>query len=56
VSGTGAPAAGTGVDGSIYLDTATGRMWGPKAAGAWPAVAFGRLLPLAPTYAQIKTG
>jgi hypothetical protein len=56
VSGTGAPTAGTGVDGSIYLDTTTGRMWGPKAAGAWPATAFGRLTPLAPTYAQIKAG
>jgi hypothetical protein len=31
-------------------------MWGPKAAGAWPAAAFGRLLALAPTYTQIKTG
>jgi hypothetical protein len=56
VSGTGAPTAGVGVDGSIYLDTTTGRMWGPKTAGAWPSTAFGRLLPLAPTYAQIKTG
>jgi hypothetical protein len=56
LSGTGAPAAGAGVDGSIYLDTATGRMWGPKAAGAWPAAAFGRLLELAPTYADVTTG
>jgi hypothetical protein len=56
VSGTGAPTAGTGVDGSIYLDTATGRMYGPKAAGAWPSTAFGRLMPLAPTYAQLKAG
>ena len=56
VSGTGAPSAGTGVDGSIYLDTATGRMWGPKAAGAWPGAAFGRLLELAPTYADVTTG
>ena len=56
VSGTGAPTAAIGVDGSIYLDTATGRMWGPKAAGAWPAAAFGRLMPLAPTYAQLTNG
>jgi len=56
VSGTGAPAAGTGADGSIYLDTATGRLWGPKAAGAWPGTPFARTLPLAPTYAQLKAG
>jgi Collagen triple helix repeat (20 copies) len=56
LSGTGAPASGTGVDGSIYLDTVTGRMWGPKASGAWPGTSFGRLMPLAPTYAQLKTG
>jgi hypothetical protein len=56
ISGTGPPAAGTGVDGSIYLDISTGRMWGPKASGAWPSAAFGRLLPLTPTYAQLKTG
>jgi hypothetical protein len=56
VSGAGAPTASTGVDGSIYLDTATGRVWGPKASGAWPAAALGRVIPLAPTYAQIKAG
>ena len=56
VSGTGAPTAGVGVDGSLYLDTASLRFWGPKAAGAWPATAFGRVMPLAPTYAQMKTG
>jgi len=56
VSGSGAPAAGTGVDGSIYLDTASGRIWGPKAAGAWPGTAFARAVPLNPTYAQITSG
>ena len=56
MSGTGAPAAGAGVDGSIYLDTATGRLWGPKAAGAWPGAAFARAVPLQPTYAQLTTG
>ena len=56
VSGTGAPTAGVGVDGAIYLDTASGRMWGPKAAGAWPGAAFARAVPLAPTYAQLKAG
>ena len=56
LSGTGAPTAGVGVDGAIYLDTASGRVWGPKAAGAWPGSALGRIVPLAPTYAQLKTG
>ena len=48
LSGSGAPTAGVGVDGAIYLDTASGRVWGPKAAGAWPGSAFGRIIPLAP--------
>lgn len=56
LSGPGAPTAGTGVDGSIYLDTATGRLWGPKAAGAWPGAPLGRIVPIAPTYAQLTTG
>ena len=56
LSGAGAPTAGVGVDGSIYLDTATGRLWGPKAAGAWPGTAFARAMPLNPTYAQITAG
>jgi len=56
VSGSGAPTAATGIDGAIYLDTASGRLWGPKAAGAWPAAAFARAMPLNPTYTQIKTG
>lgn len=36
LSGSGAPAAGTGVDGDFYLDTATWTLYGPKASGAWP--------------------
>jgi len=56
VSGSGAPTAAVGANGAIYLDTATGRMWGPKAAGAWPAAAMGRLMPLNPTYAQLTAG
>lgn len=31
-SGSGAPTPAVGVEGSIYLDYATGRMWGPKLA------------------------
>jgi hypothetical protein len=43
LAGSGAPTAGVGVDGSIYLDTATGKMYGPKAAGAWPSTPVGTL-------------
>ena len=32
----GAPTAGTGANGDFYLDTAASRLYGPKAAGAWP--------------------
>ncbi|SIO49912.1 hypothetical protein SAMN05443247_06579 [Bradyrhizobium erythrophlei] len=35
--GAGAPAAGTGVNGNFYIDTAANFIYGPKAAGAWPA-------------------
>jgi hypothetical protein len=56
VAGSGAPTAGVGVDGAIYLDTASGRLWGPKAGGAWPGAAFARAMPLNPTYAQLKAG
>jgi hypothetical protein len=56
LSGTGAPTGGVGVDGAIYLDVTSLRLWGPKAAGAWPGSAFARLVPLAPTYSQITTG
>jgi len=56
MAGTGAPTAAVGVDGSMYLDTASRRMYGPKAAGAWPVTAIGRLMTLTPTYADIKAG
>jgi hypothetical protein len=55
VAGSGAPTAGVGVDGAIYLDTTGLRLWGPKAAGAWPSSAFGKLLPLAPTWNNVKS-
>lgn len=56
MSGSGPPAAGTGGNGSIYIDTATGRFYGPKSGGAWPASPFGRLMPMQPTYAQLHQG
>lgn len=36
VSGTGAPTAAVGANGAVYLDVATGRLYGPKAANVWP--------------------
>jgi hypothetical protein len=56
ISGSGNPASGTGVDGAFYLDTSTLRLWGPKASGAWPGAPVARLMPLTPTYAQLKSG
>ena len=35
LSGSGAPSAGTGADGDIYLDVDTGDIYGPKTEGAW---------------------
>lgn len=35
--GSGIPAAGLGVNGDVYIDTAVPRIYGPKAAGAWGA-------------------
>ena len=37
LSGTGIPAGSLGVDGNIYLDTATQRLYGPKVGGLWGA-------------------
>ncbi len=36
LSGSGAPGAGVGSDGQMYLDRDSGFAYGPKAAGAWP--------------------
>lgn len=35
--GSGAPGAGTGNDGDFYIDTSAHDLYGPKAAGSWPA-------------------
>ncbi len=37
LNGTIAPTAGTGVNGDFYINTSTKTIFGPKAAGAWPA-------------------
>lgn len=39
IVGAGAPGSGTGEDGDMYLDSTTGDVYGPKAAGAWGGVA-----------------
>lgn len=40
LSGTGAPQAYVGADGDYFLDAATGRLYGPKVAGAWPTASL----------------
>jgi PKD repeat protein len=40
VSGSGTPTPAVGATGAIYLNTATGLLYGPKAAGAWPGTAL----------------
>jgi hypothetical protein len=37
LNGNTNPAAGTGVNGDFYINTATNTLYGPKANGAWPA-------------------
>ena len=41
---------------AIYLDYTNGRMYGPKAAGAWPGTPIGILVRDATTYAQLAAG
>lgn len=36
-SGSGVPSNGLGIDGDFYIDTVTKKLYGPKAAGAYPA-------------------
>jgi PKD repeat protein len=43
VSGTGAPTSAVGATGAVYLDTATGSLYGPKAGGAWPGTPIGTI-------------
>ncbi|HVY78337.1 MAG TPA: hypothetical protein VG898_07515 [Solirubrobacterales bacterium] len=37
LNGTVAPSAATGANGDFYIDTVANKIYGPKAAGAWPA-------------------
>lgn len=56
IAKAGPPSAADGTDGAVYLDLTSLRFWGPKASGAWPAAAFARVMPLNPTYAQLRSG
>jgi hypothetical protein len=37
LTGAGVPADTVGADGDLFLDVTTGRLYGPKAGGTWPA-------------------
>lgn len=56
ITGSGAPTAGVGADGALYLDTVNGGFWGPKAAGVWPVAPIGILVRDATTYDQLSKG
>lgn len=51
--GSGVPAGSTGSNGDMYLDSATGDVYGPKATGAWGSV---RVNLKGPTGAQGEQG
>ena len=46
--GTTAPAAGLGVDGDFYINTASYVLYGPKAAGLWPVAGVNLVGPQGP--------
>lgn len=45
-NGVGAPSAGLGVVGDFYIDTASSRLYGPKATGGWPSAGVSLLGPI----------
>lgn len=47
-TGSGAPAAGLGANGDMYLNTANGDVYGPKASGAWGSPSANIVGPAAP--------
>ncbi|HEU5007147.1 MAG TPA: hypothetical protein VFT67_09255 [Jatrophihabitantaceae bacterium] len=47
-NGVGAPDNALGNDGDFYLDTSTETLYGPKAAGAWPATGISLIGPRGP--------
>jgi hypothetical protein len=53
LNGSGAPSNAIGVNGDFYIDTANDTIYGPKAAGAWPATGTSLV---GPTGSQGATG
>jgi hypothetical protein len=52
-SGNGAPSALVGNDGDFYIDKTAWRIYGPKAAGAWPGSSQSLIGPTGPSGAGI---
>lgn len=50
------PSASTGADGDFYFNTATGTMFGPKTAGAWPSSSTSLVGPQGPQGPQGPAG
>lgn len=48
LSGTEAPASTVGSDGAFFLDYKSGRLYGPKAGGAWPTASLSLIGPAGP--------
>lgn len=51
-----APANTVGKDGDFYLDNSTGKLYGPKTSGAWPASALTLIGPAGPAGAEGPVG
>jgi len=56
LSGIDTPTATIGTDGDFYIDTVTSTIYGPKSAGAWPAVGVSLIGPTGPTGPSGPTG
>lgn len=56
LSGSGPPPAGLGRDGDFYLDLTLSTLYGPKAAGAWPAAGVALAGPPGPVGPQGPVG
>lgn len=56
LSGTNEPSPTQGVDGDYFLSTTTGRLYGPKTAGAWPAASVSLADPAGETGATGAAG
>jgi hypothetical protein len=54
LNGSGPPTGVQAPDGTFYMDTTNIRLWGPVSSNVWNCL--GRIMPLAPTYAQVLAG